>query len=157
MQRIAVLAVALLTPVIVAAHSGHSDEPIKARRAYFTLIGANMGALGRMAKGEIDYNPDIAAIHARNLGGLLSYNIAVHFPEGTSQKDHPGKTRALQTIWEGDEQFNPAFIQKGEEFYAAINALGSETSLGRDALRSALSRAGATCKGCHDDFRAKDF
>ena len=156
MRNVFLIAVALLTPAIVWAHAGHSDDPIKARRTYFTLIGANMGALGAMAKGKAPYDADLARTHAGNLVHLVNYNPSVHFPKGTSNKDRPGKTRARPTIWLGDG-YDPEFLAIGEEFFAAAKQLRRQSNKGLDALRAALSDVGKTCKACHDDYRAKDF
>ena len=157
MQRFILLAAALLTPVVVWAHAGHSDDPIKARRAYFTLIGANMGALGEMAKGKHEYSADAAQLHADNLAALAAYQANVHFPDGTSNKDHPGKTRARREIWDGSGALSGKFSDAWEDFAETVDALVEAADKGRAEMAGALSDIGATCKGCHDDFRAKDF
>jgi cytochrome c556 len=39
----------------------------------------------------------------------------------------------------------------------ASAALASVAGEGLDALRSKIGDVGKSCKGCHDNFRAKDF
>ena len=157
MHRFAIIAVILLSPLLASAHVGHSDDPIKARRAYFTLIGTNMAVLGAIAKSEESDLPTAADTYARNLGALMSYDATLHFLEGTSNEDHPGKTRALPAIWEGEGRVSDTFLKRWNVMSEAVSALKEEAGKGRAALGAALAKVGGTCKGCHDDFRAKDF
>ncbi len=153
MGKWAFLAALVLAPVWVAAHSDHDKDAIEARRAYFKLIGANMAELGAMAKGEVAYDAETAALHAGNLAALASYNAAPHFPEGTSNRDQPGKTRALIDIWLD----GPDFGVKWQAFTGAVDLLQTQADRGRDPMAAAVGKLGGTCKGCHDTFRAKDF
>ena len=112
-----------------------------------------MHGLAAMAKGEVDYNADAAAAHAKDLKTLTGYTISDLFAPGTSNADLPGKTRAKPAIWED----MPGFQEKAKAFVAAVDNLNENAGNGLDALRPAVGKLGAACKGCHDDFRAKDF
>ena len=152
MRYLMILLVAVV-PVLVFAHADHDTDSIKTRKALFTLIGANMAALGNMAKGKTEYTAERAQSHASNLGALADYDLGPHFPEGSSMDDHKGETRALAAIWSGRDKFD----ERWQDYVDATAALEAAAAEGRGAMAEALGRVGATCKGCHDDFRAKDF
>lgn len=148
---------ALTAPLAYTAHDamadGHGEKVVEARRAYFKLIGANMGPLGAMAKGNVEYSAETATLHAGNLLTITKYNAAPHFAAGTSNADLPGKTRLLPAAFSDFD----GMMAKYKEFVAAVEGLNAVAGNGLDALRPAVGNLGGTCKGCHDDYRAKDF
>jgi cytochrome c556 len=154
MRTAIILAIALLPPG-AAAHSAEDDieAAINARHGYFTLLGANVGPLAAMAKGETEYDAETAAFHARNLSQLAGYDPSFHFPEGSSKAERPGKTRALAAIWENLEDFQ----SKHRDFSEAVAALQGAAGAGRAELGAAVGDLGQTCKASHDDYRAEDF
>ena len=141
------------TAIALPAVADPIDDAMKARQSYFTLLGANIGPLAAMAKGEIDYDAELERVHVGNLVRLATYNAFPHFPAGSSNEDRAGKTRALPAIW-ADFQ---GFVSRHEEFNTAVAGLEQVAGQGRAALGPAVGRLGETCKACHDDFRAKDF
>ena len=129
------------------------EDDIKARRAYYTLLGANMGPLAAMAKGEVEYNAERAQLFADNMALMASYSPLLYFPEASSKDDRAGKTRALAKIWSDFDGFKSKF----EDFQKAAANMKAEAGKGRAALGPAVGKLGGTCKACHDDYRAKDF
>lgn len=148
---------ALAAPLVYTAHDAVAESAgekvAEARRAYFKLIGTNMGPLGAMAKGKIDYDADTARLHAGNLAAMTTYNAAPHFAAGTSNADLPGKTRLLPAAFTD----NAGFMQDYKDFVGAVEALNAVAGDGKAALGPAVGQLGGTCKACHDDYRAKDF
>lgn len=136
----------------VAQEKGPHDAAIKGRQAMFQTYNFNMGILGDMAKGKIDYNAEIAAQSAANLNAAASFGQAAMWPEG-SDSETPGnaRTRALPAIWSNF----PDVAEKGNALKTASEKLAAEAGNGLDALKGAIGDVGATCKGCHDDYRAK--
>jgi cytochrome c556 len=151
------MAMALIAPMAYVAQDAQAqsaeEKVVEARRAYFKLMGANMGPLGAMAKGNIEYNAETAQLHAGNLAAIASYNPTPHFAAGTSNADMPGKTRLLPAAFSD----TPGLLSKLKDFQTAVAALQDAAGGGREALGPAVGKVGGTCKGCHDDFRAKDF
>ncbi len=147
----AAVSAAALTGVVAAADP--LDDAVKARRGYFTLLGANMGPLAAMAKGEMEYSAEVAETHASNLLALATYNPAPHFPAGTANEERTGDTRALPAIWTDLE----GFLAKYQAFTKAVADMQSPAVAGRAELGQAIGQVGGTCKACHDDYRAKDF
>lgn len=156
-MRILFLTAALAAPLAFTAADamadGHSEKVVEARRAYFKLIGANMGPLGAMAKGTTEYSAETASLHAANLKALNGYNASPHFAAGTSNEDMPGKTRLLAKAFSDFD----GMMAKYNDYTAAVDGLAAVAGDGLDALRPAVGTLGGTCKGCHDNYRAKDF
>ena len=153
-MRLAAFAVLLAAGAAAGAAIAHSDNDfVKARQAYFTLLGANTGPLAAMAKGEIDYDAATAELHAANLAEMAAYNPTPHFPAGTAKEDLPGETRALASIWSDMD----GFMERVAQFNEAVDALQGAAGAGRGELGQAVGRLGASCKACHDDYRAADF
>lgn len=153
-KSIAALALgATISVPIMAAAESPEEKAVKARRGYYQLVLMNAGPLFGMAKGNIDYNADLAMTSANNLKALSSMNNANLFPAGSDNEALPGKTRALPKIW---ADF-PGVGEKAQAFKAAIDGLVANAGGGLDSLRGAVGPLGASCKGCHDNYRAKDF
>ncbi|KZL25947.1 c-type cytochrome [Pseudovibrio sp. WM33] len=153
MRKLLITALVAMTATSAFAADTTKDDVVEARRAYFTLLGHDMGALAAMAKGEVEYSAEKAKAASGNMMTVASYNAAGLYTPGTSNADLPGKTRALPVIWED----MAGYQAKGKEFYQALVALNDVAGEGRPALGKALGKLGGTCKGCHKEFRAKDF
>ena len=154
-MRFLFLMAAVATPLTFAAVDAMADpqKVVDARRAYFKLIGSNMGPLGAIAKGAADYSAETAQLHAGNLLTMNGYNAAPHFAAGTSNADLPGKTRLLPKAFEDFD----GMLAKYNDYKAAVEELAAVAGNGLDALKPAVGKLGGTCKACHDDYRAKDF
>jgi cytochrome c556 len=154
-MRHLLLAAAAMTASLAgaAALADPLDDAIKARRGYFTLLGANVGPLAAMAKGDVEYDASGAETHATNLLALTNYNPTPHFPAGSSNEEKAGDTRSLPVIWTDLD----GFLEKYQGLVAAVTALQGPATEGRAALGQALGQVGAACKACHDDYRAADF
>jgi len=137
----------------VPAFADNIDDTIKARQGYFQLVKHNAGVLFGMAKGDIAYDADQASAHAANLDALAKLNSSSLWVPGSSKTDRPGKTRALANIW----TTFPAIGEKSKAFGDATAKLAGSAGGGLDALRADIGGLGASCKGCHETYRAKDF
>ena len=146
------LAATVGIPVAIAADSPE-EKAVKARRGYYQLVLHNAGPLFGMAKGDVEYNAEAAMTSANNLKALSSMNVGSLWPAGSDNEALPGKTRALPKIW---ADF-PGVGEKAQAFKAAIDGVVANAGGGLDSLRGAVGPLGASCKGCHDNYRAKDF
>jgi len=126
-----------------------SEKAIKARQGLMQVYSFNLGMLSAMAKGEQDYDAELAVIAAENLSAAASMNTGPMWPQGSSNEDH--ETRALPEIW----STYPKVAEKGKALTEASAALASVAGDGLDALKGGIGDVGKSCKGCHDDFRAK--
>lgn len=145
------LALAALAATFLAAPALANDRVVEARQGHYKLLGANMGALAAMAKGEVDYDATKAQMHADNLFHLSKNNIGFLFVPGTDSTAMPGKSRAKKEIWDNF----PEVGKKAGAFVEAVAMLQTEAGKGRGELGKALGQTGGTCKSCHDSFREK--
>lgn len=150
-MTLAVMAMAVAIPAVAIADA--ADDAIKARQGYYQVVKHNAGMLFGMAKGNVEYNAEAATTHAQNLKALADMNGGSMWPAGSDKASKPGKTRALPVIW---ETF-PAILEKQQAFAAASTNLANTAGGGFDSLRANIGALGASCTGCHDTYRAKDF
>jgi cytochrome c556 len=142
-------AVTALTP----AFADNIDDAIKARQGFYQVVSHNAGALFAMAKGDVEYNAETATTHAKNLEILANMDTSSMWLPGSSKEDRKGKTRALPVIW----TTFPAIGEKSQAFKDASAKLAMAAGEGIDGLRANIGALGASCKGCHETYRAKDF
>ena len=134
------------------ADDGPHDKAIKARQAMFQLYGFNIGILSAMAKGKMDYDADIALEAAENLDAAANLGQSQFWPHGSdNETEGTARTRALPVIW----STFPAIVEKSDALKTATAALVPVAGNGLDELKGALGDVGASCKGCHDDYRAE--
>lgn len=151
--RLPILAAVGVLTAALPAFADNIDDAIKARQGYYQVVKLNAGALFAMAKGDVPYDADAATSHARNLELLSQLNNSAMWPAGSSNADRPGKTRALPVIW----TTFPAVGEKAQAFDDATAKLAMTAGGGLDSLRADIGALGASCKGCHDTYRAKAF
>ena len=150
----------ILATAVVATSAigdGHADKAIeaavKARQSQMTLYSFNLGLLGGMAKGEIEYDADAAAAAASNLAALSQLDQSRLWPQGSDNAAlGTDKTRALPAIWEAGSTAG----EKGMAFANAAIAMEQAAGGGLDALRGAMGDVGKSCGGCHEDYRQEN-
>jgi len=136
----------------IAADKGPHDSAIKGRQAMFQTYQFNIGILSAMAKGKTEYNAEIASDAAANLAAAANFAQSSMWPAGSdNETEGNAKNRALPAIW---ETF-PAIVEKAEALKESSAVLAAEAGGGLEALQGAIGDVGNSCKGCHDDFRAK--
>ena len=149
----AVSAALLLTATYPA--QAQKNDPllaaIKARQGYMQMVKFNAGPLFGMAKGEIDYDAETAAMLANNLQILNELNNGHVWPADSDNLAYADETRALPEIWDADSRVGEA----NQAYADAVDALADVAGDGLDALRSTIGDVGNGCKGCHDDYRAE--
>lgn len=138
--------------VAIAADKGPHDSAIKGRQAMFQTYSFNMGILGAMAKEKMEYNADMANEAASNLLAAASFGQSAMWPPGSdSENPANAKNRALPAIW----STYPAIVEKGDALKKAAEVMAAQAGGGLGALQGAMGDLGASCKGCHDDYRAE--
>ena len=128
-----------------------NEKAIKARKAVMTLQSWYAGPLFGMAKGDLEYDADMAGAGAAALHTVATIKGDLMWPPGTDNGAYAGKTRALPEIW----STWPEAGNKAQALSDATAALSEVAGDGLDALRSKIGAVGKACKGCHDDFRAE--
>jgi len=139
-------------PVDVKADEA-TEKMIKARQGYYQNVRHNAGILFAMAKKEMAYDAAAASTAANNLLALTKIDLGTYYMAGSSKEEMPGKTRALKKIWDT----YPAVDEKGKAFKEAVAAMAAVAGNGLSAVQGGAGALGGSCKGCHDEFRAKEF
>lgn len=126
------------------------EKQIDARKAQMTIIAYNMGILGKMAKGQMDYDAATASAAAGNLSMAASMDQMGLWPAGSSE-DEADDTKAKMAIWKDMNDFDNLFMGLKTASVSLADAAGN----GLPALRGAIGDVGKTCKGCHSDYKSK--
>lgn len=150
-MRLSILAVTLplLLPIAAAAQDRAVEDAVKGRQGYFTMLGINMGTLAGMANGSIAYDEATARTAGANIEALTGYDLPSLFVEGSSNGD-VSTTKAQPNIWSDNAGFTEDFAALRE----AAAGLPDRLAGGQGSVGPALGALGATCKACHDDYRA---
>lgn len=141
----ATLGLAVLTGTAFA--DGHIDNAIKARQAQMNLYAFNLGALGAMAKGQVDYDAEAATKAATNLVTLMSLDQSMYWPQGSDSGSAKSNTKA--DMWANF----PDVMAKGKATYEAAVAMQAAAGTDLDALRGAMGALGGACTACHKAYR----
>lgn len=130
---------------IASAHSestGNAEADF--RIAEMKKLGMNMGAIAKVAKGEVAYS-DSLNDNAEEIAGIAA-NMPKFFPEGSGVE----ASRAKPEIWTQPDEFQKDI----EDFQAAATQLVVAVKSGDQAMiGAALKETGGTCGGCHKQFR----
>jgi len=145
------LKLALCAAVLVAASSAPmaNEQALKARQSLMQLYAFNLGGLGAMAKGEVEYDAATATAHGENLLAAAKMSHVGLWPEGSDMDALPGKTEALKVIW----TTYPAITEKQKALIAGAEKMAAAAGTGIDGIKGAMGAVGGGCKGCHDTYR----
>lgn len=143
MKKSLIIAGALVFASSVLAHSGVENAAVKARMDLMQDIRKGVGALGGMAKGEVDFDAE-AAEAARAAIATSAAGIPAAFE---AQETDPEST-SKDNIWTDWEKFTAI----SSELETAAGAMDASSL---DGVRAGIGAIGATCSGCHKEFRIK--
>lgn len=141
-------AIAVIVALTTTA-AAELPQPVKARQGQFNIMALNLGVLGGMARGAVEYDAAAAQAAADSLVAVSTLAQTAMWVPGTDNMTIDG-TRAEPAIWDnlGD------VISKWEAYGAAAKELQAVASDGQGALGPMLGKIGGTCKACHDSYRA---
>ncbi len=125
------------------------EKAVGARQSLMRIYAFNLGQLGAMAKGQMDYNADAAKAAADNLLAAASMKNGAMWPQGSDSAALAGKTRAKPEIW----STYPKVAEKGKALVMAAQKLAAAAGSGVDGIRGNIGGVGEACKGCHKPFR----
>jgi len=122
------------------------EDAIKYRQSALVVLASQFGRMQPTIKGQVPY--DAAAIKANvEIVKTLSTLPWSAFGAGTQ-----GKSSAKAEIWSDAAGFKSAQTK----FEGAVVKLSAAADAGDlDRLRAAFGEVGASCKACHDAYRAK--
>ena len=125
-----------------------NEGAIGARQGQFKIMALNIGVLGGMARGTVEYDAAQAQIAADNLAAISQLNQAFNWPEGSDMMAAM-TNRALPAIWENQDDF----FAKWAAFGTATTGLQAAAGSGLEAMQAALGPVGGSCGACHDAYR----
>jgi cytochrome c556 len=141
--RRSVLALAAIGSMSVAATA--AADPIATRQTIMQSVGAAAKVSGEMAKGEIDFHPDVAAA-ALTTFAAAGRSFHTFFPEGS---ETGGDTRARATIWED----MAGFVAASDKFATDASEAVAAEPADLDTFRAAFSSVAENCRSCHEEYR----
>lgn len=148
-RKIVLTGAALAMSAGASLADGHMEGAVKARKGLMQLYGHNLGILGAMAKGEMEYDAKVAAAAAGNLQALSTTDQTSLWPQGSDAGSMEG-TRALAKMW----TTFPAVLENNKAMAAGSAAMSAAAGTGLDGLRGAMGGLGKACKDCHEAYRA---
>lgn len=143
---IAIGAAVIATAVFADSHAPKVDPAVTARQSQMKMVGYHIGLLGAMAKGEMEFDAEMASGAAENINALANMKQATIWTEGTAQGEIDG-TRAKAEIWSDWAGFSERF----EALASASSTLVGVSDI--DGLRAGMGDLGGTCKACHEKYR----
>lgn len=137
-----VLGLAMATAGVALADSHGGNIKVLHRVTVMRIMGGDIGAIAKVAKGEAAYSP--ALIERAKRMEALSQSVIVLFPG-----DAKGR-RAKPEIWTDRATFEKAAGALGAATPGLVKAV--ETG-DRAQIGQALGAVGKSCGGCHKPFR----
>jgi len=132
----------------VALADSSPDAAIQYRKKVMDAIGANMGGVGAIAKGEVPFK---AALATHLKGIALAASLAPAAFEQNTHGQGSEKTTANEKVWADWAKFEGG-LKKLEEEATRVAAVADSDP---DAAIKEVGEVGKICKGCHDNFRDK--
>jgi cytochrome c556 len=126
-----------------------ANQAIKARKAIFTLVGANFGPIGAQLSGKAPFDGTEALKRAERVAFLAGLAQEA-FPDNSKTGDTKAKPEAWDNKADLDKKLQE-FVQHSNDLVAALRK--DKTNV--EAFKAAAVKVGGDCKGCHDDYRAK--
>lgn len=144
----AALGAALLAGLGVAsaADAPALSDKVAIREAMMKNVGASMGVMAKIAKGEAEFEAG-AVLGALRTMNAVALGFHDQFPEGTETAE----SEAGPKIWAEPEAFEAAVAK----FVADTTAAVAMAPADADGMKQAMGLVGANCKGCHENFRVK--
>lgn len=125
-----------------AAGKGSISEE---RTAAFKSFMPTFSTLRKMANGDEAFEPE------KFKAAAAKFAQEARIPFEHFQNDPQGNGDALPAIWQQPE----AFKAEQEQFLAAVDELNTAAQSGNlEQIKASFGKAGASCKSCHDAYRA---
>ena len=143
-----------LVLILLAAGAGVSvaaqpkpEDVIHYRQSAMTLIGWNFGPLAAMVKGKIPFDAAEFSKRADRIESLAP-QVLEGFATGS---DKGAETDAKAEIWTHFDDFQAKF----DDLITETKALSDVAKSGDEAkLKEQFKKTAATCKACHDKYKA---
>ncbi|MBU1366111.1 MAG: cytochrome c [Gammaproteobacteria bacterium] len=147
------LLLALLTVTLAgtAAAQVKVEDAIKFRQSGYGFMAWNMGRIKMNVEGG-QYNKEEVIKAANAIQAIANSGMGALYVPGSDKGKGWDETRAKPAIFTDKENVGKvamAFNKEANEM-AKVAATGDAAAVGAQ-----LGKLGGTCKGCHDDYKAK--
>jgi cytochrome c556 len=138
-------------PAAGAAPAGPTpaERAIEYRQAVFKIVAGNFGPLSQAAQGKADFKAETATRQAARLSQIATF-IGDSLPDVSKE----GKTRALPAIWTNRKEFDQIAADFATHTKTLAEVTENSSSAGEE-FKAAVAAVGNDCKSCHDKFRSK--
>ncbi|MFN4004514.1 MAG: c-type cytochrome [Hylemonella sp.] len=130
-----------------SAQFAKAEDAIKYRKSAFFVMQQHFGRVAAMAAGRAPFDAKAAADNAAIAESMLRLPWAAFGPDTDM-----GDTKAKPEIWKEQARFKE-LADKSQAEMGKLAAAAKTGSL--DAIKAAVQATSASCKACHDDYRAK--
>ncbi len=144
---------AILTVAVAGTASAQMkpEQAIKWRQSGYAFMEWNMNRIKANVDGT--YNKEEVIKAANAIQAVANSGMGALYLPGTDKGKGWEKTRAKPEIWTDKEKLGKAAMAFNKE----ANEMATLANMGdAAAVKAQFGKLGATCKGCHDDFRAKE-
>jgi len=145
----AALALAILAPAAIA--QSPFENELKARQGEMRLRAFNLGILGAMAKGTVEYDAKAASAAAQNLKLLSMLDASALWPAGSDAGALGDRTTASPDIWANF----PKVSEAAKAYVVAADAMAEAAGKDLASLQGAIGDVGKSCGTCHKPFRVQ--
>jgi len=127
------------------------EQVIKWRQSVYQVLAWNNGRIKASVEGT--YNKDEVIRAANAIAAIANSGLGALYPAGTETGKGWRETTVKPELFTDTAKAGEA----ARKFVTESNEL-AKVAATRDAaaVKVAFGKLGATCKGCHDDFRKKD-
>ena len=127
------------------------EDAIKFRQSGYGFMAWNMARIKANVEGD-KYNKEEVIKAANAIQAIANSGMGALYLPGTDKGKGWEETRAKSNIWTDKEKLGKAAMAFNKE----ANELAKVAANGdAHAVEEQLGKLGGTCKGCHDDFKAK--
>ena len=147
---VAALLAGLVGAPAALSHLNPDTFYVSYRQSLFAILGANLGPMSAMIKGEMPWDDAQFKAFADDLALASELDFMRGFPDG----NQPGKTRAKPEIWENKADFE---AKMNDLRTASANLAEAAAGSDKKAIMAAFQATGGACKACHDEYKTKDY
>ncbi len=147
------LVLALLATVLAGSALAQvkPEDAIKFRQSGYGFMAWNMARIKMNVEGG-SYNKEEVIKAANAIQAIANSGMGALYLPGTDKGKGWEETRAKANIWTDKEKLGKAAM----EFNKEANEMAKVAQAGdAAAVGTQLGKLSGTCKGCHDDFKAK--
>lgn len=145
------LSLLALTVTGTAVAQVKPEDAIKFRQSGYAFMAWNMQRIKMNVEGGT-FNKDEVVKAANAIQAIANSGMGALYLPGTDKGTGWEPTRAKANIWTEKEKLGKVATEFNKEAneMAKVAATGDAAAVGVQ-----LGKLGGTCKGCHDDFKAK--